>query len=211
MAGARDWFAVTERLLEGDRVALLELGRLVNTYLSLWNAYDFNQEWDDIIQEVVIVAAVAVREGRVRERAAFAGYVRTIARNKFVNRLKTHLRLREDKTQPWEDVIDGGGLEMEDLAPELRRDLLGALDRLPAKKREAVCAVYLEGKTYAEAAEATGLPLGTLKRYLGEGIAQLRKDLSDSPRDDPIRLVERTDSGRAGSSPALPKCGGNGR
>jgi DNA-directed RNA polymerase specialized sigma24 family protein len=47
-----------------------------------------------------------------------------------------------------------------------------------------VTAVYVGGMTYEEAARATGIPLGTLKRYLRDGLAQLREELGD-------RLEER--------------------
>jgi DNA-directed RNA polymerase specialized sigma24 family protein len=40
-------------------------------------------------------------------------------------------------------------------------------------------AVYIRGLTYEEAARATGIPLGTLKHYLRDGLAQLRDELSD--------------------------------
>ena len=40
-------------------------------------------------------------------------------------------------------------------------------------------AVYVEGRTYEEAAQATGIPLGSFKRYLRDGLAQLREELSD--------------------------------
>lgn len=51
-----DWAAVLERLLAGDRLALLQLSRLVNGFLARWNADDFRDEWDDVIQEVVLAA-----------------------------------------------------------------------------------------------------------------------------------------------------------
>ena len=43
----------------------------------------------------------------------------------------------------------------------------------------AVIAVYAAGLTYEEAARATGTPLGTLKRQLRDGLAQLRDALGE--------------------------------
>lgn len=169
-----------ERLLEGDRLALVELSRLINSFLSRWNAYDFRDEWDDLIQEVLVASGTALREGRIRERAAVVGYLRTTARFKFVDRLKSHLRHRENDTLPWEDVVDSS-LEPasdDEAADATRRDLQRALAKLPEKKREAVLAVYVHGKTYDEASDATGIPLGSLKRYLREGLSELRLELS---------------------------------
>jgi RNA polymerase sigma-70 factor (ECF subfamily) len=176
----KDWAAVLERLLEGDRLALVELSRLINGFLGRWNAYDFRDEWDDLIQEVVLAVGSALREGRIRERAAVVGYLRSTARFKFVDRLKRHLRCAEDDTLPWEDVVDGA-LEPstdDESSNDTRRDLHAALTRLPEKKRDVVLAVYVHGKTYDEASESTGIPLGSLKRYLREGLAELRVELS---------------------------------
>jgi len=38
--------------------------------------------------------------------------------------------------------------------------------------------VYLEDQTYEEAVATTGIPLGSLKRYLRLGLAQLRAQLA---------------------------------
>ena len=176
-AAGGDWLAALERLIEGDRLALVELSRLVNGFLARWNAYDFRDEWDDLIQEVLMAAVKALREGKLREPQAIVGYLRTTARFKFVDRLRRHLRCNEDETLPWEDVVEQeeGSVEADD--PELQQDLRASLERLPEKKRLAVVGVYLEGGTYDEVAERTGIPLGTLKRYLRDGLAQLRGDL----------------------------------
>jgi len=176
--GGEDWAAVLERLLEGDRTALLQLTRLINSFLARWNAYDFRDEWDDLIQEVVLAAATGVRDGKLRERGAAFGYLRTTARFKFVDRLKRHLRLAEDASLPWEEVVLAG-LEPSVEAPDpgARRDLRTALELLPAKQRDAVVAIYIRGETYDEAAAATGTPLGSLKRHVRDGLAALRAAL----------------------------------
>jgi len=176
-----DWYAVLEALQEGDSLALAKLTRLVNSFLARWNAYDFRSDWDDLLQEVIIASAVALREGRIRDRRAVVGYLRTTARFKFVDRLRIHMRIKEDQTLPWEDVVGSDELSTANtMAPEgLSQDVRGALERLSENRRVAVLAVYLEGKTYNAVAEETGIPLGSLKRYLREGIAQLREELGD--------------------------------
>jgi len=176
-----DWYAVLEALQEGDSLALAKLTRLVNSFLARWNAYDFRSDWDDLLQEVIIASAVALREGRIRDRRAVVGYLRSTARFKFVDRLRVHMRIKEDQTLPWEDVVGSDELSTANtMAPEgLSQDVRGALERLSENRRVAVLGVYLEGKTYNAVAEETGIPLGSLKRYLREGIAQLRQDLGD--------------------------------
>ena len=176
-----DWYAVLEALQEGDSLALAKLTRLVNSFLARRNAYDFRSDWDDLLQEVIIASAVALREGRIRDRRAVVGYLRSTARFKFVDRLRVHMRIKEDQTLPWEDVVGSDELSTANtMAPEgLSQDVRGALERLSENRRVAVLGVYLEGKTYNAVAEETGIPLGSLKRYLREGIAQLRQDLGD--------------------------------
>lgn len=176
-----DWYAVLEALQAGDSLALARLTRLVNGFLASWNAYDFRSDWDDLLQEVIIAAALALREGRIRDRRAVVGYLRTTARFKFVDRLRVHMRVKEDQTLPWEDVVGSDELSTSrTMAPEgLSQDVRKAVERLTEKRRVAVLGVYLEGKTYNAVSEESGIPLGSLKRYLREGLEQLREQLSD--------------------------------
>ena len=172
-----DWAAVVDRLLEGDEVACLKLGRLVTGFLASWRAYDFRDEWQDLVQEVLIAVITGALEGRIRDRRAVVGYVRTIAHNKFADRLKKHLGRKEDQTLEWEEATERG----EELPSEAAREELVvgmrlSLEKLPERKRRIVYGVYGEGKTYEQVAEETGTPLGTVKRYLREGLAELRRD-----------------------------------
>jgi RNA polymerase sigma-70 factor (ECF subfamily) len=59
-----------------------------------------------------------------------------------------------------------------------------AIDTLAAEQREALLLVVLEGMSYAEAAEAIGIPIGTLMSRLGRARAALRTltGAGDEPR-----------------------------
>jgi RNA polymerase sigma-70 factor (ECF subfamily) len=173
----RDWPAVVERLCEGDRLAFLELNRLVTGFLTQLRAYDFREEWDDLRQEVVASVVANARAGRLRDPQAFVGYVKVITRNKFVDRLKRQLRHREKETLPWDEETARAVADDPD-APE-RRALWQAVSGLPEEHRQIVEGVYREGRTYEEVSAATGVPLGTLKRRLRESVALLRERLRD--------------------------------
>ena len=69
----RDWLAVLDRLLAGDRVAFLEVNRLVTGFLVQLRAYDFREEWDDLRQEVLLSVVANARAGRLRDPKAFVG------------------------------------------------------------------------------------------------------------------------------------------
>jgi RNA polymerase sigma-70 factor, ECF subfamily len=175
----QDWTGVLQRVVDGDRLALIQVGRLVNGFLVRWNAYAFRDEWEDLVQEVISAAVLALRDGRLRERQAVVGYLMSTARFKYMDRLRIQLRPPKGERLPWEDIASHERPLEERLGAEAREDLRRALARVPDKRRLAVIAVCVEGRTYEEGAQATGVPLGTFKRYLRDGLAQLRAELSN--------------------------------
>ena len=58
--------------------------------------------------------------------------------------------------------------------------LFAALDRLPTLIREAVVTAYYGQLTYREAADALGVPEGTIKSRIRLGLRQLRTELAKS-------------------------------
>lgn len=172
----QDWAAILGRVLHGDRLALLRVARLVNSFLVRWNAYQFREEWDDLAQEVVATAAIALRDGKLRDPRAALGFLYSVARFKYLDRLRIHLRLQEGEALAWGEAIERGESPLSE--PE-RQGLRRALERVPEKTRRALLAVYVDGQTYEEAARETGIPLGTLKRCLRDGLAQLRAELGE--------------------------------
>jgi RNA polymerase sigma-70 factor (ECF subfamily) len=179
MAGPpEDWIEVVGRLLDGDRLAFLQVNRLVTGCLTQLRAYDFREEWDDLRQEVVLAVIANARAGRLRDPQAFVGYVRIITRNKVMDRLKQRLQHRERETLAWDDATSG---VVAPPAPEGDVDqvaLRAALAELSADERRVIEGVYAHGRTYEEVSAETGIPLGTMKRRLREGLALLRRRLA---------------------------------
>src|SRR3990172_5607575 len=102
-SGGEDWSGTLARLEAGDRSAFLRFQRLITGCLLELRAFDFEEEWDDLRQEVLASVVANARAGRLRDPQAFVGYVRIITRNKFLNRLKRRLRCGERDDLPWED------------------------------------------------------------------------------------------------------------
>jgi RNA polymerase sigma-70 factor (ECF subfamily) len=180
-----DWISIQEALLAGDRAAAAQLARLVTGVLRQLRAYDFDDEWDDLRQEVLIAVLTNAREARLRDPRAFVGYVRIVTRNKFVDRLKQRLRRRERETLPWEDETAqaiAGALAHEEEA-SLRADVWREVERLPEPERTLVEGVYRAGKTYEEMAADSGIPLGSLKRRLRQALEGLRQRLQQEGGD----------------------------
>jgi RNA polymerase sigma-70 factor (ECF subfamily) len=193
-----DWPAVMDRLIRGDRAAFLEISRLITGFLAQWRAYDFRDEWDDLIQEVIMAAIEATKAQRLRKPGAIFSYLRTTTRYKFVDCLRRRrgepLEMEGEERSadlrwPPGGQSDPGGFEIWD-----------QLHKLPEKQREAVHSVYVVGNTYNEAAAATGIPLGSLKRHLREGLAALRTELADfRPKRDPVPASDPTYRHESGS------------
>ena len=185
---AIDWLLVVRRVLDGDRAAYARLIRRVTGHLTSWRAYDFRADWDDMVQEVLVSTIEAYRAGRLADSGALVAYVRQAARFKFIDRIRvlqrrgrpvelnerTDAAISEGSSLAWPpaDAGEGRGLE-------LRVAIREAMARLDPREREAVTWVYLRGHTYEEAAEATGIPLGTLKRALRTALVSLKEVLGD--------------------------------
>jgi len=58
-------------------------------------------------------------------------------------------------------------------------EISAALDRLPAQQREVLVLVSLEELSYREAAEITGIPIGTVMSRLSRARAQLKDILEE--------------------------------
>jgi len=84
------------------------------------------------------------------------------------------------------DVEDRSqGPEMELLQSATRQDLLEALESLPVEFREALVLRELEGLSYKEIAEVSGLPIGTVMSRLTRARQRLRRFLIDrGPKED---------------------------
>ena len=171
-----DWAAVVERVGDGDEAAFLELSRLITGFLRSWRAGDFGNGWDDLIQEVVLAASQAVQSSQLQSRGAARSFIYSTTRNKFMDRLRARYRRSEAHSLPWDEAVADNAPQTTAAAEptELRHDLREALDSLPELNRDLVCLVYVDGMTYQEAADKTGTPLGSAKRYLRDGLAQLR-------------------------------------
>ena len=170
-----DWLAIMDTLVRGtadtQQLAFAKLNRLISGFLINLRAWDHREEWEDLRQIVLMKLVKSFSHGQLRESKAFVAYARTITRNEFID------FLRARTSQPT--------VEPPDIPAETEGDAVTALEvrsllhDLPEEHRKAVQAVYLEGRTYEEAAAVTAIPLGSLKRYLRLAITRLREQLFD--------------------------------
>jgi RNA polymerase sigma factor (sigma-70 family) len=169
-----DWGSVMEELLHGtpdaQLVAFAKLNRLISGFLVNLRAFDHREEWEDLRQIVLMKLVQSFSQGKLREPRALVEYARTITRHEFYDFLQaTH------RTEIRSDPPEISNLEPLDETAAL--SMRSALLSLPEKQQQVVQAVYIEGRTYEEAATVTAIPLGSLKRYLQQALTQLRKQL----------------------------------
>jgi RNA polymerase sigma-70 factor (ECF subfamily) len=172
-----DWAQILDLLLTGDRLAFLKVNRLITGCLTQLRAYDRRDEWDDLRQEVLIAVVESARAGRLRDAQRFVAYVRIITRNKFFDRLSTAARRHEAKTVEWNEEI---AAKVEQAVDGRSGEVWVAVENLPDQEQLVLRGIYREGKTYQQVADETGIPLGTVKRRLRDGLEKLRAELVEN-------------------------------
>jgi RNA polymerase sigma-70 factor (ECF subfamily) len=180
-----DWSQVVQAVRDGDRVALVKLTRLISGFLMRYRAYEVREQWDDLIQDVLVALLRGFDSQALREPRALVNYVGAITRNKLFD-------FRDRQRRPGSPDLEGDPAGASDRSagareegtgkgPDAYLDLGRALERLPEKLRAVVDAIYLQGFSYEEAASRLGMPLGTLKRIQNQGLRELRALMGRDP------------------------------
>jgi RNA polymerase sigma factor (sigma-70 family) len=124
---------------------------------------------DDLAQEVFLQAWRTL--ARLNEPAAFPGWLRRIAINKW---LQTQRRNQDAVNSMEENAVPVSNIQFADQIIDF--DI--ALSKLSPPERLCVVLAYSEGMSHSQIALATGWPLGTVKSHIGRGSARLRELLA---------------------------------
>jgi RNA polymerase sigma-70 factor, ECF subfamily len=172
-----DSIFATARRSTSDRGAAEEV--VQETFLALW---DRAETFDPAVGSV-------------------GGWLRAIARNRSVDRLRAAARRPTLVAYPVSpasgepdaasldriatpDSVVGGSVptsapELELASAETRRAIQAALRELPDDERTAIVLAYSDGLTQTEIAERLGWPLGTVKTRTRRALTRLRAALAD--------------------------------
>jgi RNA polymerase sigma-70 factor (ECF subfamily) len=135
---------------------------------------------DDIAQETFL--AVWRNAGSYRSGSSVRTWLCAIAWRKARTAERGWLRLRLRERDYHADMLDDAPAE----APaEDRLAVKRALMGLPIDQRAAVALCLAQGFSHAEAAEALGAPLGTVKSHVARGRARLLEALGEIPDRGP--------------------------
>ena len=87
----------------------------------------------------------------------------------------------EDRRKAREEAYSAEQVGAPGLSPEDRMALESAMSQLPPDQRAAVALCLSGGFSHTEAAEALGLPIGTVKSHVTRGRAKLLEALGETP------------------------------
>lgn len=170
-----------DSLLTGIRSRDAEaMGKVFACYASI--VYDVSlrilrqpSSAEDVLQEVFI-KLWRNPNAFSSQRGALGAWLAVIARNRSIDVLRQ--RHLEDST---DNVVLTNGINYADLAERncMMVKVRNAMAALPDTQRRVIECAFFEGKTHIEIAEATGIPLGTVKTRIRTALLSLRKALRD--------------------------------
>lgn len=135
-------------------------------------------EAEDAVQEIMADVWNSVRQGRFdAARGSETTFVATIARRRLID------RIRKKKLQTGELVADLAEADQPARpAPELGEQARAAaevLEELSEAQQVAIRMAVMHGLTHEQVAEATGMPLGTVKTHIRRGLIRMRQTLAE--------------------------------
>ncbi len=119
-------------------------------------------------------------------RGTLQAFLVGMARNKAIDLVRREEALKRTK----ESLLAEAGKESEGPANseqmsriDDRHEVMAALAKLSPVQREALVLAYFGGRTYREVAEELGIPEGTAKTRLRDGLARLRTLIASEERE----------------------------
>jgi RNA polymerase sigma-70 factor, ECF subfamily len=133
---------------------------------------------EDIAQDVMLT--VWRKAAQFDSSKASAGtWIFTIARNRFIDRVRREKRPDFDATDPMLQPEPPRPADEAMAGSEIGTRVHAALTDLPPDQAEVVELSFLEGLPHSVIAERLGIPLGTVKSRLRLAFARLRPALED--------------------------------
>lgn len=147
---------------------------------------------EDLVSETVVKAWAALDQ--LQDRQSFPKWILRILANTYISNSRRKSRECESPEDPGELDCDGehfslfekmhqpfllwwSNPEQEFVNKVLREDIERALGRLPDGFRTVVVLVEIQEYSYQEAAEALGIPVGTVRSRLNRARSMLQREL----------------------------------
>lgn len=131
---------------------------------------------DDVVQACLEKAMVNMDQWQPGTR--LDAWVFRIARNHWLdNRRRAHNRMGHEDISDMPNLAGDDGVAVAEASADARM-VRAAVDALPPDQRDVVALVMLEEMSYREAADALGLPIGTVMSRLSRAKAALAKRIA---------------------------------
>lgn len=167
------------RFIDGDRDAFGEIVDLYRESLIFFiHRYVNDMDTAEDLAEDVFVELI-VHPDRFGAKSSLKTYVFAIARNKAIDWIRCHSRLRAVPMETAEEHADLISLEQKILDSEEKRQLAEALDGIKEEYRTALHLVYLEGLSYEETAQIMKKGRKQVENYVYRGKRALREILEE--------------------------------
>jgi RNA polymerase sigma-70 factor (ECF subfamily) len=108
-------------------------------------------------------------------RGSLQAFLLGVARNKAVDLVRREESLRRAREALTVEAESGDGAPVDEIGVEEREEVRAALAKLSPLQREAIVLAYFGGRTYREVAAELGIPEGTAKTRLRDGLIKLRE------------------------------------
>ncbi len=178
-----EWAALMLRIAQHrDEEAFSQIfshfGPKIKAYgLSLNSMHTSPEMADELVQEVMIKVWEKARYFKP-EKANVSTWVFAIARNCRIDYLRKMKRITspltaDDLWPVFEEPVPEDLADLDKSGQQIEK----IVDNLPTEQVAILREVYIEGKTHAEVARQTGLPLGTVKSRLRLAMEKLRVNL----------------------------------
>lgn len=178
--------ATTEELMvataAGDRYAFSELyDRLVPTVIGVATRVLRDRALAEEVAQEVMVEVWSKADRFEADRGSAAAWVATFAHRRAIDRVRSEQASRDrvdrvatrDRERAFDVVAEEVEVSLEHW--QVRQ----ALQTLSDVQREAIELAYFSGYTYRDVAAILGIPEGTAKSRLRDGLARLRAALED--------------------------------
>jgi len=133
---------------------------------------------DDVLQEVML--AIWNKAGSYDPaKAAISTWIFTIARYKYIDRLRRESRHKTDSDDLDLKPSDAPVADDDVLQDQRQNAVQAAIANLPADQQSVIFLSFIKGLAHSEIAEQLGLPLGTVKSRIRRAFARLREELGE--------------------------------
>ncbi len=175
-----DLDGLLQRTASGDRDAFADLydaisGAVFGTARSIVRDYSMAEE----IAHDVLLEVWTKADRWDRNRGTAATWIMIMTRRRAIDRVRSEQSARDrietvgaSTHQPDTDVVADTVMERSQ-----EREVVQLLDGLTELQREALQLAFYEHKTHAEISKLLGVPLGTIKSRIRDGLVSLERSL----------------------------------